>query len=60
MSGVDIGIIIVVSFIMMSIIFFYFIFPHIRHKNKNHCSSCPVNKEKRIKRAFKDYHKKNK
>lgn len=58
MSAADIGVVIVVSLIMMSVIFFYFIFPRLRHKGN--CASCPVNKEKKIKRAFKDYHKKNK
>lgn len=60
MNGADILVIIVVTLIMLAILFFSFIYPTFIKKDKNHCSSCPVNKKAKIKRAFKDYHKQNK
>ena len=59
MSVADILIIIIVSIIMLSIIFFSVVYPRLKGK-KGKCMYCPINKDKKIKRGFKDYHKKQK
>jgi len=56
MSLADALILTVVILIMLAIIFFTLIFPRITHRTGK-CSYCPVAKERKIKRAFKDYKK---
>ena len=58
MSTADIIIVIIVSLVMLSILFFAFIYPRLI-KHRRGCDSCPAGKYQKIKRAFKDYHKKN-
>lgn len=60
MSTADILILLFIILILASIIFFSFVLPKILHKKKNHCSSCAIGKDRKFKRAFKDYHKLNK
>jgi len=61
MSKADILVLILTILIMLSIIFFTFVLPMIKNKGKpKKCAYCPVAKDKKIKRAFKDYKKSNK
>ncbi|MCQ2792516.1 MAG: hypothetical protein MJ208_03220 [Bacilli bacterium] len=58
MSTADIVIVVIVTIFMFAIIFFSFVYPRfIKHKSS--CDSCPTGRLQKIKRAFKDYHKKN-
>lgn len=59
MSIADILIVIIISLILLAIIFFGLIYPRLKGK-KGQCSSCPVRKDKKIQRAFKDYRKNHK
>ena len=54
----DIVIIVIVSLIMLTILFFGFIYPRFI-KHRSGCDSCPAGRYQKIKKAFKDYHKKN-
>lgn len=56
MSIADIVIVIIVSIFMLAIIFFAFVYPRLI-KHRNGCDSCPTGRY--AKKAFKDYHKKN-
>lgn len=58
MSTADIVIVVIVSLFMLSIVFFAFIYPRLI-KHRKGCDSCPAGKYQKIKRAFKDYRKKN-
>ena len=58
MSIADIIIVIIVSLFMLAILFFGFIYPRLI-KHRKGCDSCPAGKYQKIKRAFKDYRKKN-
>lgn len=59
MKWIDILILILTILLMCSIIFFSLIYPRIKNKNSS-CSSCPINKPAKIKRAFKKYKKQQK
>lgn len=59
MSTADIIIVIVVSLILLAIILFALVLPRVKGK-KGQCSSCPMAKDKKIKRALKDYRKSRK
>lgn len=58
MNLVDILILISVILIVLLIIFFSFIFPLLRGKEKAICNNCPTGKNKAGKRLVKNYNKK--
>jgi len=61
MSNADILVLIITILIMLAIVFFTFVLPLIKNKGKpRKCVYCPIAKDKKIKRAFKDYKKSNK
>lgn len=57
MTNTDTIILIVVVLLLLSIIFFRYLFPLIRGKKTSHCSSCPIAKDKKIKRSLNAYKK---
>jgi len=61
MKGADILVLIFTIVIMLAIIFFSFVIPIIKNKGKpRKCTYCPIAKDKKFKRAFKDYKKSRK
>ncbi len=57
MNYIDLLIIITVSLVVLTIVFFQWVLPHIQGKKKSHCSNCPVGYDKKLKRDLNSYKK---